>query len=545
MNSTNIDKVFNHYRTLLADKHNAKRNKLNKVVTLLLIKDKKTHLNTVVKESLVFYDSKEYLKRFYCRKESKMKIPKFAVYYKDYLKYFCKAMIKDLTANKVLMKNMEKIAQDFYYNNYQKGKQAKDWDNHNNNIGHGNKKGAKHYSPRNGAANKNNKFFDKQVVNEIEKVKLSNHKLNVLKKSVSNHNMSSISRILPLASKTNNNIESNDSLMESILLSLETKQRTHIPKANTTCSSNTNNNNKPNALANRPLSTLNDNIKQHKTSFPSQLYKTKSSLKITNNITAINPSASPKNIPNSNSTTNSVANLFHSTQFKYTVTKLRYSSNSNTTTNSKTFHSSQPHHPFTPVVYQYQKYRYNSSDKTPVPPSLFASPNTITIASPKHLLSVSPPSSHQKIWSPHAHNKNKTSYQRFMLQNKNNHSKRMVTSSTITNTLMHASPTGLKIKSKTKMNFNHSKCTYTKMKSFSLRNSIGIEENLNAGAVVPNNYRKANKGGYLYGSVTSLYKRDYKTVVKGENVKTNRHDASKTYNSTLRMNYNGGGKFSN
>ena len=551
MNVNNIDNVYNHYKRLLADKHNAKRNKLNKVVTLALLKDKRTHLNTVVKECFVFYDSKEYLRRFYCKKESTVRIPKFAVYYKDYLKYFCKAMIKDLIVNKVLMRNMEKIAQDFYYNNYQKGNELKDCNNNN-------KKELKRCSPRrNCIGSTTNKFFDKRVVNEIEKGKYgdnvdskrnnNNNKFNLLKHSISNQNISSISRILPITSNNNHiDTQSNDSLMESILLSLETKQQTQIPKTN-----NNNNNNKPNT---HTLSTLNNNnnIKHHKTSFPSSLTKTKSTFKISNNnnnnITSTHPSKDI--LPNASSTTN---NLYHSTQFKHSPNKLKvyHHSNSNTSSNTKAFHSQQQHkHPFTQVVYQYQKYRFNSCDKASIPPNIIPSPNTITIASPKHsihLLSVSPSTSHQKIWSPHSHNTNKTSYQRFMLQNKNAHLNRMTTSSTITNTLMHASPTGIKIKSKTKLSFNNNcKQTYTRMKSFSLRNSIGIDDNLNGGVVViPNNYRKGNKGGYLYGSVTSLYKRDFKTIVKGENVKTNRHDASKTYNTTLRMSYNGCGKYSN
>ena len=83
--------------------------------------------------------------------------------------------------------------------------------------------------------------------------------------------------------------------------------------------------------------------------------------------------------------------------------------------------------------------------------------------------------------------------------------------------------------------FTNKSKPYTRMQSFSLRNSIGIEENV---GIVPNNYRIGNKGGYLYGSVTSLYKRDYKTTMtKVENMKTNnmQEQHSKIYN-TLRLN---------
>ena len=176
-----------------------------------------------------------------------------------------------------------------------------------------------------------------------------------------------------------------------------------------------------------------------------------------------------------------------------------------------------------------------------MPPQITSLPNAVVLSSPKrsiHLLSVSPPSTqnvHHKIWSPPSTNSNHTSYQRFMFQNNTN---KMVTSTTTNNNLIQQqhSPICAKTKLTTNINkFNNKSKPYTRMQSFSLRNSIGIEENI---GIVPNNYRRVNKGTYMYGSVTSLYKRDYKTTtMKAENVKTNnmQEQHSKIYN-TLRLN---------
>ena len=523
MNHT-VDKVFNHYKQLLATKHNAKISKYNRVVVHALVKEKKMKLRCMLKECCLFYYCKEYLKRFYKGEECKRRIPKFAVYYKDYLKYFCKAMIRDLNMNKVLMKNMEKAAQVFYYHNYHKGNNV-DKCNNNNNVN-------KNVDKK--KVNCVNKvFFDKKVVNDIEKERSTNNNnnnnntSNVFKKSNSSHNITSISKIT--SQNVNDDSHINDSLMNILLCTLQQQQQ------------------QPQQHSNININTTN----QPPLSFPSITFKDNINIPplLKNPLTSSFPSKqklsfkTPINTPIPSSTQ-------QPPQYKLTTNKKlkkvrqhpNNSGNSITNLTTTTTNNHNQHYPYNQlpqVVYQYQKYRFKSSDKTPIPPQITSLPTAITLSSPKHsihLLSVSPPSTqnihiHHKACSPPStSNTNHTSYQRFIFQNNTN----IINN----NIIQQLSP----ICAKTKLNnikinkftTNKSKPN-TRMQSFSLRNSIGIEENV---GIVPTNYRIGNKGSYLYGSVTSLYKRDYKTtMMKVEHMKTNniQEQHSKIYN-TLRLN---------
>ena len=505
MNHT-VDKVFNHYKQLLAHKHNTKINKYNRIVVNALLKEKQMKLRCMLKECCLMYYPKEYLRRFYKIDENKRRIPKFAVYYKDYLKYFCKPMIRDLKMNKVLMKNMEKAAQDFYYHNYYKGYKGNNVDKCDNNV---------HKKKNNCVNDKNKLFFDKKIVNDIEQARHSSNNNNtskVLKKSNSFHNITSISKI---TSQNVNDSHINDSLMNILLCSLQQQQQ---PQKHPNINININN--------------------QTPLSFPSIHFKDNIPLQLKSPLTSSLPKQTKTTfktpIPSSTQQTSlKDYNISQPPQYKLSTNKKlkvrQYPNNSGNITNLTTTHNQQQHQQLPQVVYQYQKYRFKSSEKTPIPPQITSLPNAVTLSSPKHsihLLSVSPPSTqniHHKVWSPLSTNSNHTSYQRFMFQNNTNNINKIITSTTMSNNLIQQQLSPICVKTKfnnSKMNkFTNKSKPYTRMQSFSLRNSIGIEENV---GIVPNNYRIGNKGGYLYGSVTSLYKRDYKTTMtKVENMKTN------------------------
>ena len=85
----------------------------------ILIKKKKTHLLAYFNEMVICTGIlKDYLKRYYNYKDSKERIPKYVSYYKNYLKFFCKPFFTDYNINKKMVKHMEKIAQEFYNENY-------------------------------------------------------------------------------------------------------------------------------------------------------------------------------------------------------------------------------------------------------------------------------------------------------------------------------------------------------------------------------------------------------------------------------------------
>ena len=72
----------------------------------------------VFKEKILFNYNEEFLRRFYNIVESNSRIPKFVVYYKNYLVFFCKPIFSELNLNELLQAYSEKKAQIFYNDNY-------------------------------------------------------------------------------------------------------------------------------------------------------------------------------------------------------------------------------------------------------------------------------------------------------------------------------------------------------------------------------------------------------------------------------------------
>ena len=89
-----------------------------------VIQSKYCHELAVFKEKILFNYTEEFLKRYYKRKESKERIPKFVLYYKNYLTFFCKATFSELNLNDIIQSYGEKKAQLFYNENYKE--EAKD-----------------------------------------------------------------------------------------------------------------------------------------------------------------------------------------------------------------------------------------------------------------------------------------------------------------------------------------------------------------------------------------------------------------------------------
>ena len=84
-----------------------------------LIFSKYYHLLSYFKDNLLFYYSKEFLNKYYSIKESKIKLPCFADFYKDYLLFFCLPRLKELRLNKLIEEGVEVKALEFYKKNYE------------------------------------------------------------------------------------------------------------------------------------------------------------------------------------------------------------------------------------------------------------------------------------------------------------------------------------------------------------------------------------------------------------------------------------------
>ncbi len=88
-----------------------------------LIFNKNTHLVSTFKDFMIWDYIEEFLKRYYKDVESDERVPKFASFYKNYLKFFCIPTFKDIYCNEMIHNYSEKKAELFYNENYRNKKE--------------------------------------------------------------------------------------------------------------------------------------------------------------------------------------------------------------------------------------------------------------------------------------------------------------------------------------------------------------------------------------------------------------------------------------
>ena len=116
--NTNINFQLFSYKILEA-KHNSTPEIYQSNIINILIQKRKCHLFAYFNEiSLNSYTLKDFLKRKYSFQEIKVRIPKYASYYKNYLNFFCRPYFINYSINKKMIKHMESVAQIFYDKNY-------------------------------------------------------------------------------------------------------------------------------------------------------------------------------------------------------------------------------------------------------------------------------------------------------------------------------------------------------------------------------------------------------------------------------------------
>ena len=119
-NKTKKAKSYQEYKIIMKNikKHSVTQNNFNKIIMNSLIDDKKGKYYLEMNEGILNANLNEYLKRYYTIKEAKVRMDKYIKYYKNYIKFFCKPFINSLHFNKILMKNIEKVAHVFYTHHY-------------------------------------------------------------------------------------------------------------------------------------------------------------------------------------------------------------------------------------------------------------------------------------------------------------------------------------------------------------------------------------------------------------------------------------------
>ena len=110
-------------------KYNSTPEEKNIMIINDIIETKTNHFLAVFKDFLITDYVDEFLKRYFTFDECEELIPKFFLYYKNYLKFFCRGFFIDFKANKIIQDNGEFQAELYYNNNYggkenRKGKKA-------------------------------------------------------------------------------------------------------------------------------------------------------------------------------------------------------------------------------------------------------------------------------------------------------------------------------------------------------------------------------------------------------------------------------------
>ena len=103
-------------------KYNCTKKTYEKCIITFLLNNANCHLVSIFKEQMLTDFIDEFLRRKYSKQEGFERIPKFAVYYKNYLQFFCKPTFTDFVINEIINDYGEKKAELYYKNNYQGGK---------------------------------------------------------------------------------------------------------------------------------------------------------------------------------------------------------------------------------------------------------------------------------------------------------------------------------------------------------------------------------------------------------------------------------------
>ena len=116
-------KIFSIFIKKYKIKYNPKRI-YNELIMFTLLFNKNTHLVSVFKDYMIYDYVDEFLKRFYNKIETFERLPKFAMFYKNYLAFFCQPCFSNFIYNTLIQKNREKKAKIFYNKNFRDNKES-------------------------------------------------------------------------------------------------------------------------------------------------------------------------------------------------------------------------------------------------------------------------------------------------------------------------------------------------------------------------------------------------------------------------------------
>ena len=123
-------KKLNYLSNLkIRKKYNCTRVKYENYIIEYLLNNADCHLVSIFKEKMLTDYVDEFLRREYNITECKDRIPKFSIYYKNYLLFFCKPTYNNFKFNDLIQNYGEKKAELYYKDHYQGGLTNDDEDN--------------------------------------------------------------------------------------------------------------------------------------------------------------------------------------------------------------------------------------------------------------------------------------------------------------------------------------------------------------------------------------------------------------------------------
>ena len=235
-----INKKINDFDKFLImnnqlQKHNSTPNQKNIMIVNDIIDTKTNHYLAVFKDYLITDYIDEFLKRYFTVDECEELIPKFYLYYKNYLKFFCRGLFIDFQANKIIQNNGEFQAELYYNNNYgskhtKKGKKALEENISENSRSNSKSESSQDYKNNNTNISKINKIkliFSKSIRKKLEGSESSK---NLDKKDVSNIYYKNNNETITLNDETkiynDDNVYTNENSLINLLNTLINKKLT-------------------------------------------------------------------------------------------------------------------------------------------------------------------------------------------------------------------------------------------------------------------------------------------------------------------------------
>ena len=160
-----IKKLYYFAFLKLKKKYNSTPSKCDKYILDNILNNMNCHLVSQFKENMLTDYIEEFLRRGYNYSESSQRIPKFPIYYKNYLHFFCKPTFNSFKFNKLIQNYGEKKAELYYKENYQGGATYNEKDN------------GMEESSSDETSNKENEYIfneDGNIFNKLVKEKLDN-----------------------------------------------------------------------------------------------------------------------------------------------------------------------------------------------------------------------------------------------------------------------------------------------------------------------------------------------------------------------------------